>query len=69
MPSGSLLIDGDRVSETGAGSREQIDPSTGRPITRITLAGPAEVEAAVAAAGAAQRDWRRLAPARRRDLI
>ena len=69
VPSGSLLIDGERVADTDAGSREQLDPATGRPIARITLAGPAEVDSAVAAAGAAQREWRRLAPSRRRDLI
>jgi aldehyde dehydrogenase (NAD+) len=69
IPSGALIIAGERVSMTESGVREQLDPATGRPIAEITLAGPAEVEAAVESARDAQREWRRLASARRRDLI
>ena len=69
LPSGDLLIGGDRVRETSAGAREQIDPSTGRALATVALAGPDEIDAAVRAARDAQYDWLGLSPAQRRDVI
>ena len=39
------------------GRQERLDPATLEPVGRIALVGRAEVEAVVAAASAAQRDW------------
>ena len=69
VPSGDLLVGGDRVRETSAGSREQLDPSTGRRLATVALAGPDEIDAAVRAARDAQDDWLGLSPAQRRDVI
>ena len=69
VPSGDLLVGGDRVRETSAGAREQIDPSTGRALATVALAGPDEIDAAVRAARDAQDDWLGLSPAQRRDVI
>ena len=69
VPSGDLLVGGDRVHETSAGSREQLDPSTGRRLATVALAGPDEIDAAVRAARDAQDDWLGLSPAQRRDVI
>ena len=69
IPSGSLLIGGDRIARTDTGVREQIDPSNGEVLAPITLAGPAEVDQAVDAARAAFPEWRAIDPSVRRDLI
>ena len=69
VPSGDLLVGGDRVRDTSAGAREQLDPSTGRPLATVALAGPDEIDAAVRAARDAQDDWLGLSPSQRRDVI
>ena len=69
VPSGDLLVGGDRVRDTSAGSREQLDPSTGGRLATVALAGPDEIDAAVRAARDAQDDWLGLSPAQRRDVI
>ena len=69
VPSGDLLVGGDRVRETSAGSREQLDPSTGRRLATVALAGPDEIDDAVRAARDARDDWLGLSPAQRRDVI
>ena len=69
VPSGDLLVGGDRVRETSAGSREQLDPSTGRRLATVALAGPDEIDDAVRAARNARDDWLGLSPAQRRDVI
>ncbi len=54
----------------GAGTLADCDPATGEVSALVPLSGAAEVEAAVAAARAAQPRWRELAPQRRaRALI
>ncbi|MQY21453.1 aldehyde dehydrogenase family protein [Nocardia macrotermitis] len=68
LPSG-LLIGGDRVTRTAAGTHEHIYPATGRPNATITLAGPAEMDLAVASGREAQREWMSFTVDRRRDLL
>ena len=69
VPSGDLLVGPDRVRDTSAGSREQLDPSTGQRLATVALAGPGEIDLAVRAAREAQDDWLKLSPAQRRDVI
>ena len=69
VPSGDLLVGGDRVRDTSAGSRLQLDPSTGDPLATVALAGPDEIDLAVRAARDAQDDWLGLGPGQRRDAI
>jgi acyl-CoA reductase-like NAD-dependent aldehyde dehydrogenase len=45
-----LVIDGRRVDAGESGTAESLDPATGRPIATFAVAGPADAEAAVAAA-------------------
>ena len=59
----------DRVGDTSAGSREQLDPSTGRRLATVALAGSDEIDLAVRAAREARDDWLTLSPAQRRDVI
>jgi|SRR5579884_3784524 len=51
-----LLIDGERVPPADGRTFDTIDPSSGRPITTVAHAGPADVERAVTAARRALRD-------------
>ena len=69
VPSGDLLVGGDRVRHTTAGAREQLDPSTGRPLATVALAGPAEIDSAVRSARDAQDAWLGLSPGQRRDVV
>ncbi|MYR06731.1 aldehyde dehydrogenase family protein [Gordonia sp. SID5947] len=68
LPTG-LLIGGDRVNHSSAGSHEHIYPATGKPNATVTLAGFDEVDRAVAAAREAQREWMSLTTGRRRDIL
>lgn len=52
-----LLIGGDRITASSAGVHHHVYPATGRPNAVVTLAGPAEVAAAVRAGSEAQREW------------
>jgi acyl-CoA reductase-like NAD-dependent aldehyde dehydrogenase len=75
LPATSLLprhtvIIGDRLLETGSGSAHpHIYPANGQVTRELKLAGPADVDAAVAAARSAAPTWRALPGARRRDLM
>lgn len=69
VPSGDLFVGGERVGDTTAGTREQLDPSTGRPLATVALAGPSEIDTAVRSARDAQEKWLGLSPAQRRDVI
>ncbi|ROS38903.1 phenylacetaldehyde dehydrogenase [Amycolatopsis thermoflava] len=65
-----MLLGGDWT--TGDGDLIPVlDPATEEVLTRVGLAGPSEVDAAVRAASAAHEDgrWRRLPPERRRDVL
>ena len=68
LADGRSLIGGDRVPGT-AETRTHVDPATGTALAEIALAGPGEIEAAVAAARAAFPGWRRTAPGARRDTL
>jgi aldehyde dehydrogenase (NAD+) len=60
-----LLIGPEWVAEGSSGTFQHINPATGRVQQVIPMAGPAEVNAAVAAAREALPAWRRWAPAER----
>ncbi len=67
--SGSQYIAGRRVSGTSGTSHDLIDPSNGEVITELDLAGPDDVDAAVAAAKAAFPEWAGATPAARSDAL
>lgn len=68
IPTG-LYIDGAwRPASTGA-EFDVIDPATERVLARVADASPADGEAALAAAHAAQRDWARTAPRARAEIL
>jgi acyl-CoA reductase-like NAD-dependent aldehyde dehydrogenase len=69
VPSGALLINGDWIADSSGGRVDQVNPATGLPLGSFVLAGPEEVDAAVGAARAAAGEWRRWAPADRRDVL
>lgn len=48
---------------------EDREPATGRLLARIARGGAAEIEAAVASAAAAQREWAEVPPPRRAELL
>ncbi|NLT06445.1 MAG: aldehyde dehydrogenase family protein [Solirubrobacterales bacterium] len=65
-----LLIGGEPVAAADGATLTTVDPSTARPIAEFAHAGPADADAAVAAARAAlDGDWGALTPAARGDLI
>ncbi|MET0830394.1 MAG: aldehyde dehydrogenase family protein, partial [Microbacterium sp.] len=64
----ALIIGEDRITRTDSGFLPVEDPTTGEIIAEVPIAGPAEVDRAVAAAKAAFPAWKRL-PADQRRLI
>jgi acyl-CoA reductase-like NAD-dependent aldehyde dehydrogenase len=63
-----LLIGGEWVAAADGATFETLDPATGRPIAAVAQAGPADIDAAVAAARAAfaeDSEWRTIAAADR----
>jgi acyl-CoA reductase-like NAD-dependent aldehyde dehydrogenase len=64
-----LLIGGERVAGTSAGTHHHIYPATGRANVIVSLAGPPEIDRAVAAGQRAQRAWMSLTVDRRRDAL
>lgn len=64
-----LLIGGDWVTGSSAVSHDHVYPATGQPNAKITLAGPDEIDRAVASAREAQREWMALPIGRRRDIM
>src|SRR3954469_11128861 len=61
-------IDGAPVS-TGGGLHQVINPATGRPVAEYALAGPADVDRAVASARAALPGWATATPADRSAVL
>ncbi|GAA1684772.1 aldehyde dehydrogenase family protein [Microbacterium lacus] len=61
------FIDGSSVDCTA--TYENIDPADGRSLGTVVRSGPAEVDAAVEAAGRAQRLWRRATPEQRAGVL
>ncbi|ALJ18885.1 aldehyde dehydrogenase family protein [Microbacterium sp. No. 7] len=64
-----LRIGAERRTAGSGGAHEHIDPATGAANAAIPLAGPAEVNEAVAVAQEAFESWRRTSPAIRRRLL
>ena len=69
MGAGSHFIGGKRVDSPGGQTSEVIDPSNGEVVASVTLAGPADVDMAVAAAGAAFPDWSTATPGERSSAL
>lgn len=69
LPTSSVLIGGDRITQTTGGLHEHLYPATGRPNTWVALAGALEVDRAVASAWDAHRAWMSLTVDVRRDRI
>jgi len=69
LPDSALLIGGDRVSTSSAGTAVHYFAATGEPDPPIPIAGAAEVDRAVAAAREGFRAWAGCSPDRRRDAL
>ncbi len=66
----NILIAGNERADSGSGPvHTHIYPALGSVTRELKLAGPAEVDAAVAAARAAFPAWRAMAGDKRRDLM
>lgn len=65
----SLLIAGEAIAQTSAGTHDHIYPATGHPNVVVALAGPQEIDRAVASGWEAHRAWMSLTVDRRRDLL
>jgi len=59
------FVDGERVPAASGQSSDVVDPSTGEVYARTPVSGPADVDAALRAAAAAQEGWRDATPAQR----
>ena len=69
LPSGPLNFVGGAAVEGSGPEFSVLDPATGQPIVDFTLAGPADVDTAVAAARAAFPDWSRSTPGERSTVM
>lgn len=69
LPEPSLIIGDQRISTVPGGTLQKFNPSTGTLLGTFPLGGPAEVDAAVAAAKAAFPAWRDTSPGERRRLL
>jgi aldehyde dehydrogenase (NAD+) len=69
LPVASSIIGGREFRTGDEGVIQHINPTTGKAQSEVPLAGPREVDLAVAAADAAFQKWRLLPPAMRRNLI
>ena len=63
------LIDGGWLERTSRGSIDHVNPATGRVNGAVALSGPAEVDAAVAAAKAASPAWRAMPGDQRGQIL
>ena len=66
---GGLLIGGQWLHESSGGTLEHVYPATGKVQAEFPIAGPAEVDAAVRAAGDALADWKTWNPAEREAAL
>jgi len=69
LPRPRLVIAGKDVTDASGGVHEHVNPATGLVQARVPLAGPAEVDQAVAAARQAFEVWGPMRPAERRRLL
>ena len=67
--SGALLIGGERITAASGGTYRHIYPGTGLPNATIPMAGPSEIDAAVASGREAHREWISYPVDRRRDVL
>src|SRR3546814_1272248 len=58
-----------RPSATSLGTCEHVNPATGKAQAKVSIGGPAEIDAAARAAVAGQKAWQDLGPERRRDCL
>ncbi|WP_425826264.1 aldehyde dehydrogenase family protein [Streptomyces fractus] len=63
------LIDGTWLDTTSLGAVDHINPATAQANGSVLLCGPNEVDAAVAAARAAEPGWRAMSPDQRRRIL
>ena len=66
---GAAYIGGKWIRSTSMGRMTVVDPSTGQPQAEFSLAGPQEVDAAVAVAKAASAAWREVPADERRRIL
>ena len=64
-----LVIGGELIEHTAAGSMAHVNPATGKVQKEFAVASAADVDAAVTAARAALAEWRRWSPDARRDVL
>jgi aldehyde dehydrogenase (NAD+) len=69
LPEPGMLIAGDWVTKTHAGTMDRIDPSTNELLSAFPIAGDESVERAVGAARDAFRGWKRTPADERRDVL
>ena len=63
------LIGSDRPATTSLGTRDHINPATGKVQAVVPVCGPAEIDAATRAAVAGQKAWQDMGGAGRRDAL
>ena len=63
------LIGSDRPATTSLGTRDHINPATGKVQAVVPVCGPAEIDAAARAAVAGQKAWQDMGGAGRRDAL
>jgi aldehyde dehydrogenase (NAD+) len=69
LPTPALFIGADRVTETSSGTLDRIDPTTGAVLASFPVAGPEELDRAVAAAWSAFPAWKAFPADERRRLL
>ncbi|MEZ5709753.1 MAG: aldehyde dehydrogenase family protein [Blastomonas sp.] len=69
LASNQPVIGDTRPAQASLGTREHINPATGKPQATVLIGGAAEIEAAAQAAVAGQQAWQSLGPERRRDCL
>ncbi|RWP38896.1 NAD-dependent succinate-semialdehyde dehydrogenase, partial [Mesorhizobium sp.] len=65
----ALLIDGEWIEETNAGSEIVLNPATEQPLGTLPHAGTAELDRALAAASRAFEAWKRTSPYERAQIL
>jgi len=68
-PDVTLRIGGEKRRTASGGTFDHVNPCTGTPDATIPMAGPAEIDEAVAAAHNAYQSWRQTNPSERRRLL
>lgn len=69
LPVVHLQIGDQLLAQGSGGVFDHVNPATGKVQAQVPLAGPKEVDMAVAAAKAALEDWRHTSPAQRRNML